>query len=140
MAHTYTLLKDRRGTSAIEFAIVAPIFILVLTTIAAYAIYFGAALSVEQIAADAARYSVAGLTATERSTLAKQYIETATLKNPLLDRDDLKVDVATDPAAPQQFTVSLSYDAKALPIWDLFSFPLPAKDIRRFATIRIGGA
>lgn len=134
------LLRDREGASAIEFALVAPLFILVLTTIAAYGIYFGAALSVEQIAADAARYSVAGLTPAERSDLALQYIEKATLDNPFIDRNDLTVNVATDPAAPQQFTVSLSYDAKTLPIWNIFSFPLPSKDIRRFATIRIGGA
>ena len=43
------------GTSAIEFALLAPLFILFLLGMVAYGIYFGASHSVQQIAADAAR-------------------------------------------------------------------------------------
>lgn len=132
--------NSRRGASAVEFAIVAPLFMVVLFTMIGYGIYFSAALSVEQIAADAARYSVAGLTPTERASLAQHYIDTVTFDDPLIERDRLEVSVGPDPKAPQQFTVSLSYDASALPIWNLLSFTMPSKRIERFATIRIGGA
>ncbi len=139
MMYRTCIAQDRSGASAVEFAILAPLFLVVLFTMTAYGIYFGAALSVEQIAADAARYSVAGLTTDERSTLAREYVSQATFDNPLIDRQNLKVDVEADPEAPDQFVVSVSYDADKLPIWDLFSFPLPSRQIRRFATIRIGG-
>lgn len=133
------IIKDARGASAVEFAIVAPLFLMILFTMIAYGIYFGAAMSVQEIAADAARYSVAGVSDSERTALARRYIETATRDDPLIDPDHLAVSVTSDPQAPEQFMVSLSYDARALPIWNLFSFPLPSEDIRRFATIRIGG-
>lgn len=134
------LMVHRRGTSAIEFALVAPLFILVLITIAAYGIYFSAAVSVQQIAADAARYSIAGITPHERRTLAEAYIRTATLDAPFIEKDRLSVTVTPDPAEPNQFMVSLGYDARALPIWNLFTLPLPSDRIERFATIRVGGA
>jgi Flp pilus assembly protein TadG len=51
------------GASAVEFAIIAPVFILMIVGMLAYGIYFGAANSVQQIAADAARTSIAGLNA-----------------------------------------------------------------------------
>lgn len=132
-------IRDGSGASAVEFAIIAPLFLLILFTMIAYGIYFGAAMSVQEIAADAARYSVAGVNDGERTALARQYIETATRNDPLIDPSRLEVTVRSDPQAPEQFMVSLSYDARSLPIWNLFSFPLPAEDIKRFATIRIGG-
>lgn len=140
MASMRGFFRDRGGASAIEFAIVAPLFILVLTGIVAYGIYFSAALTIEQIAADAARYSVAGLTPAERADLARHYVSTATLGDPLIDRSRISLSVGQDPAAPQQFTVRLSYDARNLPIWNIFTLPLPSTEIERFATIRIGGA
>jgi len=45
---------DAAGTSAVEFAMLAPIFVLLLPGMVAYGIYFGASHSVQQIAADAA--------------------------------------------------------------------------------------
>ena len=62
-------LGDTRATSAIEFAILAPVFLLMLTGMMAYGIYFGAANSVQQIAADAARTAIAGLNEAERNGL-----------------------------------------------------------------------
>ena len=52
---------DRSATSAIEFAILSPLFIFFVMGMVAYGIYFGAAHSVQQIAADAARTAIAGL-------------------------------------------------------------------------------
>ncbi|MBL8581266.1 MAG: pilus assembly protein, partial [Rhizobiaceae bacterium] len=59
-------IKEDKATSAVEFAIIAPVFILVLFGLIAYGIYFGASHSVQQLAADAARTAVAGLNAEER--------------------------------------------------------------------------
>jgi hypothetical protein len=56
----------------------------------------------------------------------------------LRDLSGLDVTVR-DAAEPGQFTVHLSYDADDLPIWNLFTYALPDRQIERFSTIRIGG-
>jgi Flp pilus assembly protein TadG len=133
------LLANRRGAAAIEFAIVAPVFLLVLLTLIAYGIYLSAAHALQQLTADAARTAVAGLSEQERIQLVNNYIALSTLNDPLIDRKKLQVTVATDPQNANQFTVTTVYDASALPIWNLYTFPLPDTKIRRFATIRMGG-
>jgi Flp pilus assembly protein TadG len=46
--------RNRQAAVAVEFAILSPIYIFLLVGMVAYGIYFGAAHSVQQIAADAA--------------------------------------------------------------------------------------
>ena len=133
------LSKDRAGTSALEFAIIAPLFFLVLFTLIAYAIYLSVTHSVQQVAADAARTAVAGLNPTERITLVHRYLETSRLDYTFLNRAKMQVVVSDDPANPEQFTVTISYDSSDLPIWNLFAFALPGKTIERYATVRVGG-
>jgi Flp pilus assembly protein TadG len=128
----------RKGGAAIEFAIVAPLFILTLLTLVAYAIYLNTAHAVQQIAADSARIAVAGLNEEERLHLARSYVSSAAISYPFIDAAMMDVDVGDDPE-PGQFTVRLSYDAAGLPIWNLFTFTMPETRIERYATIRIGG-
>jgi Flp pilus assembly protein TadG len=132
-------ISSQGGAAAVEFAIIAPMFILILMTLIAYGIYLSVAHSVQQIAADAARTAVAGITETEREQLVSNFVSTSTLNGAFLDRNKLKVTVAPDPTNSNQFTVSVEYDAENLPIWNLYSFALPDKTIKRFATIRMGG-
>ncbi|EJJ24805.1 TadE/TadG family type IV pilus assembly protein [Rhizobium sp. CF142] len=127
------------GAAAIEFAIVAPVFILIVLTMIAYGIYLSAAHAVQQLTADAARTAVAGLTSQERTQLVNDFISRSTIDHPLLDLSKLQISVATDPANANQFTVSAAYDTSNLPLWNLYTFPLPDHVIRRFATIRMGG-
>ncbi len=139
MRNARRLLANRQGAAAIEFAIVAPVFLLVLLTLIAYGIYLSAAHALQQLTADAARTAVAGLSEQERAQLVNNYIALSTLNDPLIDRKKLQVTVATDPTNANQFTVTTEYDASALPIWNIYTFPLPDTKIRRFATIRMGG-
>lgn len=130
----------RRATSAVEFALLAPLFIFLLLGMVAYGIYFGASHSLQQISADAARTAVAGLDATERQTLVSQFIAANAAGYPFIDA--LKLTVAADDstADANQFVVSVTYDARDLPIWNLFrTLPLPDTTISRRSTIRIGG-
>ena len=60
----------RRGSSAVEFALVAPVLFLLFAGIAVFGICLGAAHNLRQIAAEAARASVAGVTDAERANLA----------------------------------------------------------------------
>lgn len=136
------LLRLRRnieGAAALEFAIVAPLFFLVIFTMIGYGIYLSATHAIQQIAADAARTAVAGLSATERKSLANTFIQSTTLDYAFIDRDKLTIDVEDDASNLNQFTVTIAYDSSELPIWKLFSFALPDDQIKRYATIRVGG-
>lgn len=127
------------GASAVEFAIISPLFILVLVGILAYGLYFGAAHSVQQLAADAARASVGGLSPAERQAIALAQVDAGAESYPLLRRDMLTV--TADPGAdPNLFEVHVIYDATHLGIWGLSGLiPLPSPVIERSAAIRRGG-
>jgi len=94
------------GTSAIEFAMLAPLFILLLLGMVAYGIYFGASHSVQQIAADAARTAIAGLNQTERRTLVTAFINNNVSGYPFVDATKLTVDARDSAADGSQFVVS----------------------------------
>ncbi|TIV84131.1 MAG: pilus assembly protein, partial [Mesorhizobium sp.] len=82
---------DATGTSAVEFAMLAPVFILLLLGMVAYGIYFGASHSVQQIAADAARTAIAGLNQTERQALVTDFIARDVSGYPFVDPNKLTV-------------------------------------------------
>ena len=133
------LSRDRAGTSALEFAIIAPLFFLALFTLIAYGVYLSVTHSVQQIAADAARTAVAGLNPGERVTLVNRYLDASRFDYSFLNRRNMKVLVSDDPNNPDQFTVTISYDSSDLPIWKLFTFALPQEKIERYSTVRVGG-
>lgn len=132
------LARDHSGASAVEFAIIAPVFILMIVSVLAYGIYFGAANSVQQIAADAARTSIAGLNATERNTLVTAFIENNAGGYVFIDPDGVEFTIGDDASDPNQYKVTVTYDASELPIWVL-PVPMPGKIIRYTSTIRLGG-
>ncbi|MDX8481218.1 pilus assembly protein [Mesorhizobium sp. VK24D] len=131
---------DAAGTSAVEFAMLAPVFILLLLGMVAYGIYFGASHSVQQIAADAARTAIAGLNQTERQALVTDFIAHDVAGYAFVDPNKLTVNAQDSAVDGSQFVVSVSYDARNLPIWNLFpKLPLPGTTIQRQTTIRVGG-
>lgn len=132
------LVRDRNGASAVEFAIIAPVFILMIVGVLAYGIYFGAANSVQQIAADAARTSIAGLSATERNTLVTEFIENNAGGYVFIDPDEVDFTIGDDASDPNQYKVTVTYDASRLPIWVL-PVPMPGRIISYTSTIRLGG-
>jgi Flp pilus assembly protein TadG len=137
---TLQIRTDERGSSAIEFAILAPVMLLLLFGMIAYGIYFGASHSIQQIAADAARTALAGLTPAERSSLATDYVERNASGYAFIDPSELTLSVGDSSADPDQFNVRITYDAHNLPIWNLFrGIRLPGETISRRSTIRIGG-
>lgn len=131
---------DEKGTSAIEFAFLAPLFILFMLGMVAYGIYFGASHSVQQLAADAARTAVAGANQTERQSLVTTFLANNAAGYPFVDSTKLTVLAQDSRADGSQFVVTVSYDARNLPIWNLLSgLPLPGTTISRQSTIRVGG-
>ncbi len=131
---------NRSGTSAIEFAMLAPIFVLFLFGMIAYGIYFGASHSVQQIAADAARSAISGQTPGERQTIVARFIANNAGQYPFINLPQLTFEAADSSSDGNQFDVSVSYDARNLPIWNLLpNLPLPGTTIAFRSTIRIGG-
>lgn len=133
-------LSDRSAASAIEFAMLAPIFILFLMGMIAYGVYFGASHSVQQIAADAARTAIAGQSAAERQTIVQSFVDNNASGYPFISRDRLTFSAADSSSDSNQFDVSVSYDARNLPIWNLLpDLSLPGTTIIHHSTIRVGG-
>jgi len=131
---------SRAGTSAIEFAMLAPVFILFLFGMIAYGIYFGASHSVQQIAADAARTAIAGQSATERTNIVADFVARNASEYPFIDGSKLTVNAHDSTSDGNQFDVQVSYDARNLPIWNLLpDLPLPSTTIVFHSTIRVGG-
>lgn len=134
------LMGNERGTAAIEFAILAPVFLLMLTGMMAYAIYFGAAHSIQQLAADAARTAIAGLDETERNALVGRFLDINADGYLLIERERLSYRIGDRPDDPSQYRVTIAYDASDLPIWNLYlPLPLPSRAIVYSSTIRRGG-
>jgi Flp pilus assembly protein TadG len=112
-----------------------------LLGILAYGLYFLAAHSAAQIAANAARASVAGITDAERERLARDAVALDLKSHPLFqDHSKLVVTAGRVPTDPTSFRVAVTYDAERLPIWNLSSFlPLPSRYIEQSAVIKMGG-
>ncbi|MAB00056.1 MAG: hypothetical protein CMN87_19300 [Stappia sp.] len=137
---TRSITSDTTATSAVEFAIIAPVFLAVMLGIIAYGIYFGAAHSVAQLAADAARASVAGLSDAERLRLVQGHVQASAGSYVLIDGEKVSVEAAPLPSDTRQFRVVVSYSATDLPIWQMRPFlPLPSETIVRAAVVSRGG-
>lgn len=133
-------MRECRGNAAVEFAIIAPVFIFLVMGMLAYGIYLGAVHSVQQLAADAARAAVAGIDETERRDLSERFIRLNGDAYVLLKPEFITVRVGGSADDPNQFVVAVSYDASHLPVWSLYDLiPLPEKTIVRSSTIRVGG-
>lgn len=138
--HLRKLITSTCGTAAIEFALVLPLFLLMMVGILSYGFYFGAAHSTAQLAADAARASVAGLTDQQRSDLAQQHIARLASHYVLLDADHITSTAAMLADDPTVFQVVVRYDSRDLPIWHFAGLlPLPDTVIERTALIKRGG-
>ncbi|AHB48025.1 pilus biosynthesis protein TadE [Hyphomicrobium nitrativorans NL23] len=128
------------GSIAVEFALIFPVALIFFMGLLAYGIYFGAAHSVQQLAADAARASVGGLDDAERASIARAHVSASGGAYPLLNLDRISVFAASLGADPSQFEVRVAFDSADLPIWVLSGLvPLPSKTIERAAVVKRGG-
>ena len=131
--------RDKAGATAVEFAIIGPVFVLCAFGILCFGMYFGAVHAVQQLASEAARASIAGLNSADRRALAISRVMIDVGSYPFLSEDRMTVaSVDTDPST-DTFTVTLRYDASSLPIFGLPYVPLPPSVIVRSATIQRGG-
>ena len=80
------LLRDARGTVAIEFAFVLVMFLSILFGIVAFGFQFAARIALSYAVAEGGRSAVAGLTSAERQTRANDAVtRVLTSFSPLID-------------------------------------------------------
>ncbi len=128
-----------RGTSAVEFALIAPLFLAFLFGIIVFGTYLAVVHGVQQLAAEAARTSVAGLSDTERSSLAVGYVTANASSYPLITPSRLTVNAAAASGNVNVFVVTVNYDASSLFIYSLPFVPAPSSKIVSSAAIPRGG-
>src|ERR1700743_2156282 len=102
--------RCRRGASAVEFAIVLPIFLTMLFGIVVFGSYFAMVHGVEQLAAEAALSSIASLSGTHRSSLATAYVSANVGTYPLIVPAKVAVNAGASASDPNVFVVTVSYD------------------------------
>ena len=128
------------GSMAVEFALIAPVLIAMLAGVIFYGVYLGAVNSIQQLAADAARASIAGLNDAERISIARAHVASAAPSFALIDPAKTSVTANVSSTNPNVFEVAVSYDASQLAIWGFQGLlPLPSKTITRSAAIQRGG-
>ncbi|MBE7247448.1 MAG: pilus assembly protein [Actinomycetospora chiangmaiensis] len=130
----------RGGSSAVEFALVAPMLLLLLAGITMFGICLGAAHNLRQMAAEAARASVAGVTDSERATLALNTVNRSLAAGAMFRPGSLTVQVGSDPIDATVYTVTLTAQTAPLGV-NIFSRLLPMLPgmLRSTVSVRKGG-
>ncbi len=145
MKQAVQLFKDfgqARGTSAIEFALVMPVFFVIVFGIVVFGSYHAVVQGVQQLAIDAARSSMAGSNESERTMLATNYVMSNIGSYPLIAANHLTVEAEMQGSDNDNnvFVLTVSYDASNMFIHTLPSFvPVPPSMITRSAVIPRGG-
>lgn len=134
------LRVDQTAATAVEFAFVAPILLLLLFGIVGYGHAFGVYHGVQQLAAEAARASVAGLDDAERERLARDFVTRSIGSYAFLDPSKLTVRTTTTGAPSPSFEVAIAYDYSDSVFSRLSSIvALPVPVVERRAVVQRGG-
>jgi Flp pilus assembly protein TadG len=134
------IYKQSTGSSAVEFALITPCFLLLIFGLSIYASIYVTLNGIQQLAAEAARASVAGLNDTERNQLAQAYISNNMGAYPFLNTQKLTITAGTTGTAAPTYQVSLAYDMSGSFIYSFTRLlPLPPPQIVRSAAIQRGG-
>lgn len=105
------LLDDEEGSAAVEFALVAPFLLIILTGIMVISIYMATFLAVGHTAVEAARATIPGMSTAERTTLATNRARALFVAyRPFLNDQRMNV-VAADNGA-NTFSVRITYDLR----------------------------
>lgn len=108
--------RNASGSSAVEFALIAPVLLIILLGSTLLGLYIGTAHSAAQLAADAGRYAMVGRDGGERRALAEAWLARAAGGYPLIRPDRLTMAVQE---RDDMMTVLIDYDVSYLPIPEL---------------------
>lgn len=127
---------NRSGSIAVEFAFIAPILMAMLFGIVAFGMVISINNGIQQLVAEAARASVAGLSDTERASLAQAYVGTNASAYPFIKPSRLTLNTS---AGPSTFQVSITYDMSDSVAFAMPKFiPLPSPVVTRSAVVQTG--
>lgn len=127
------------GAVALEFAIVAPLFFMLLIAILVYGIYFTVWIGVTGAAQEGARASVAGLSPAERKALAVNTVNKILDDMPIVARDHATVIADAVQGDPRLFQVSVTYDFSSFGFGAYAALlPLPAASPTATVTVSNG--
>jgi Flp pilus assembly protein TadG len=98
------------GAAALEFALVAPILFAFLFGIMVFGYAFALQNSLQELAADAARATVGGLSTTERQSLLTSYMDQAGSQYLLLDPAKLSYESDFTDGTGASVTLTVHYD------------------------------
>ena len=133
------LLSCRRGASAVEFAMLLPLFLALVFGIVVFGSYLAVVHGLQQLAAEAARSSIAGMSSSERNSIATGYVSANIGTYPLISPNKVSVSAAVSASDPNVFVVTVSYNASDMFLYSLPFVPTPPSTIIRSAAIPFGG-
>src|ERR1700744_5033800 len=135
----FRFVRCKRAASAVEFALLLPLFLAFVFGMVVFGAYLTMVHDVQQLAAEAARSSVAGLTDSERNSLATTDVTSNAATYPLLIAAHLSVNAAPSVNDANVYVVTVNYDASGSFIYTLPFVPAPSSTIVRSAAIPYGG-
>ncbi|SDR60858.1 TadE-like protein [Rhizobiales bacterium GAS113] len=134
----YTSKDD--GTSAVEFALVAPILFALIFGIICYGTLLGTYHGVQELASEAARASVGGLTDQERSQLAQTFVQANAGSYAFIDPTKLTIAAQSTGNPATAYQVTVNYNMSNSFVYQLAKFaPMPAPLVSRSAVVQFGG-
>lgn len=140
MCRVVRLFRDRRGAGAVEFALVAPVFLAVLLGIVAYGYVLALGHGLQQLAGEAARASLSGITDAERASIAQGFVAANLAAYGVIEPERLQVSAAASVSPASTFEVTLTYDLRDLFVTRLVPWlPTVGTEMRRAAVIQRGG-
>lgn len=99
-----------QANAAVEFSLLAPLLLLFVLGLVGFAVVLSTASGLQQLAAEAARASVGGLTDAERTQIAQAFVASHVASYPFLDPKQLTVATSALSAPMTAFQVSVDYD------------------------------
>lgn len=129
------ILECRDGTAILEFAFALPVLLTILLGILSYGQWFYFAQAMQQVANDAARAALPGLSSSERAGLAQTAANQDLSGFAGLSMGATRFSIQDDGT---QVRVTMSYDAGGSILLRNSLVPLPSTTINRTAIIQLG--
>ena len=134
-------LRDPSGVAGIEFALISPVMIVMFLGIVCYGAVGATYVGTEELVAQAARASVAGLSDAERHQIVSGYVSQNAAQYSFLDPTKISVSAAPVSGYPTAYQVTLSYDMSGSFAYSLSNLiPLPSPNIQVSTVVLNGGA
>lgn len=130
------LSRCQTGLAALEFAVLAPVLLMLAFSVIVYSIYFTTLYGVRQASSEGARAALAGLSSAERITLAQQRAQVVAESFRAIVGGNNPFVVQAQSEGTDVFKVTVSYDMSGSPIMKYAGFlPLPSTTVE--ATTRV---